>query len=148
MPSPDMCSCIFILIINFSPVIVLHSYSPPHHHRRYRVSIFSGLCTKIVNSNVNMFNELAVHHDRVSSPYYVLHTFSRAWGKRNQYTCSFYVAIYLMTNSQNINSRSISYKIFTVFPTIYVLATIHVRAMEYQKWKISRSNPVKLNITN
>ena len=81
-----MCSCIFIFIINFSPVIVLHSYSPLHHHHRYCVCIFSGLCTKIVTSNVNVFNELAVHHDCVSFPYYLLHTFSWTLGKRIQYT--------------------------------------------------------------
>ena len=143
------CVPVFILIINFSPVIVLHSYNPPHHayHRRYRVCIFSGLCTKIVTSNVNMFTELAVHHDRASFPYYVLHTLGTL-GKRIQYTCSFYVDIYLMTNSLNLNSCSISYQIFTVFPTICVLATINVHTMEFQIWKIHISNLVKLNITN
>ena len=98
-----MCSCIFILIINFSPVIVLHSYSPLHHHRRYRVCILSGLCTKIVTSNVDMFNELAVHHDCVPFPYYVLNIRKKDFNIR-----SFYFAIYLMANSLNLNSLSIS----------------------------------------
>ena len=87
MSSPD----VFLYFhLNFSPVIVLHSYNPLHYaYRRYRVCIFSGLCTKIVTSNVNMFNELAVHHNCVSFPYYVLHTFSWTIGKRIQYACSF-----------------------------------------------------------
>ena len=103
-----MCSCIFILIINFSQVIVLYSYSPLHHayHHRYRVCIFSGLRPKIISGIVNLYNELAVHHDCVSFPYYILHTFSWTLGKRIQY--SFYFAIYLMTNSLNLNSHSIS----------------------------------------